>query len=81
MKPHTDPDEILHHDTIIFVRAIPTSDGVAVSYAFTFDYGDDERRGGPDGYVPTSQEAEFLIALLDKVAHMIKNAFIDRRLA
>ena len=89
MKGLTNKDDIAHRDTFVGVQSASGdfgSLGLHTVFSFGVEGGPDYCRsvvGGriQDNYVPTSQEALFLVFILNRAADMIRESYIDGRLA
>jgi hypothetical protein len=85
----TNRDDISHRDTFVGVKT-EKGDFGCVGLHTVFSFGVEGEQGYchtvlggriQDNYVPTSQEALFLVFILHQAADMIKEEYIDRRFA
>ncbi len=89
MKGLTNKDDISRRDTFVGVQS-GSGDFGSVGLHTVFSFGVDGEPGYchsvlggriQDNYVPTSQEALFLVFILHQAADSIREEYIDRRLA
>lgn len=89
MKGLTNKDDISRRDTFVGIQSASGDFGsLGLHTVFSFGVeGEPEYChsvvGGriQDNYVPTPQEALFLVFILNRAADMIRESYIDRRLA